>query len=104
MMWGLTLNTGDPLRELLDPEQIFEHILAGLVRLPLALVVRSCYHIIHINRSIIDFTLVAARLGFFGGDLTAGPDSASDHSSVEIEIVGFLIRSFLKRMDHKCQR
>ena len=38
MCW-LTLNAGDPLRELLDPEQIFEHILTGLVRLPLALVV-----------------------------------------------------------------
>ena len=37
----------------------------------------------------IDLTLVAARLGFVG-DRT-GPDSASDHSSVEIEIVGFLI-------------
>ena len=48
---------------------------------------------------IIDFTLVAARLGFFGGDLTAGPDSASDHSSVEIEIVGFLKRNLLKTTD-----
>ena len=36
----------------------------------------------------IDLTFVAARLGFVG-DRT-GPDSASDHSSVEIEIVGFL--------------
>ena len=39
------------------------------------------------------FTLVAARLGFLAGERT-GPtaDSASDHSSVEIEIVGFLDR------------
>ena len=42
---------------------------------------------------LINFTLVAARLGFLAGERT-GPtaDSASDHSSVEIEIVGFLDR------------
>ena len=44
---------------------------------------------------MIYFTLVEARLGFFGGDRT-GPDSASDHSSVEIEIVGFLMGGVLK--------
>ena len=47
MCW-LTLNAGDPLRELLDPEQIFEHILAGLVGLPLTLVLRLSYNS-HIN-------------------------------------------------------
>ena len=48
LMCGLTLNAGDPLRELLDPEQIFEHILAGLVRLPLTLVViMLSYHFSH---------------------------------------------------------
>ena len=48
MMYGLTFNAGDPLRELLDPEQIFEHILAGLIGLPLTLVFRLSYNS-HIN-------------------------------------------------------
>ena len=49
---------------------------------------------------LIDFTLVAARLGFLAGERT-GPtaDSASDHSSVEIEIVGFLGRIYVLYTD-----
>ena len=49
--------------------------------------------IIDSDHVLLDFTLVAARLGFLAGERT-GPtaDSASDHSSVEIEIVGFLDR------------